>query len=90
MTYKEKFNNCEAWQDRATILNLYHVLMTVKEGHWKMVNTAVYFGKSTGYTSESINIAEHIELVRHCKTRKEALELLNGRKTGAGHDGSDG
>lgn len=76
MTYKDKFNNCEAWHQRATILNLYHVLMCVRDKNWKLADTARYFDKSIGYVSESISLANHIELVRECKTRKEALERI--------------
>lgn len=76
MTYKEKYESCETWQERAVIINLYHALQVAQRKHWTMRATAKYFGISLGHVSEDIKLAESISTLRNISTRKEALKSI--------------
>lgn len=76
MTYKQKYDSCKTWQEKCLIINLYHCLMVLEHDDWQMRQTAKYFNISLGLVSEDIKLAIHIELVKSCKYRKDALELV--------------
>lgn len=77
MTLREKFEKCITWQDKVRYINLYHALMTFRKDKWNIRKTALYFGISIGLVSENLRLAEHMDHVKQCITRKEALVLSN-------------
>lgn len=43
---------------------------------WTIRQTASYFGVSNGLVCENLKLAEHIDKIKGCKNRKEALERI--------------
>ena len=80
MTYREKYLSLTTWQDKVLIMNLYHCLKELEETSWTLRKTAKYFSKSTGYVSESLKLANHMELIKHCELRKDALLIVRDIK----------
>ena len=80
MTFKEKYNQTLHWLPKITTINLYHQMMIAHKNHWTIRGTAEYFGVSIGLVSENLRLAERIDEVKGCNSRKEALLKINGTK----------
>ena len=76
MKFLEKYKLAKTWQERATLINLYHQIKCSHYKKWTLRKSASYFGLSLGYTSEALWLANRIDDVRKYKMRKEALEFL--------------
>lgn len=64
------------WQRKVVLIAMYHNFHKMKDNNWKLVNTASYFHVSIGLVSENLRLFKNYELVKECKTRKDALELI--------------
>lgn len=76
MKFPERYLLAKTWQEKCTIINLYHQIKCAKFNKWTLRKSASYFELSLGYVSESLQLASRIDEVRKCETRKEALEFL--------------
>lgn len=77
MTPYKKYLYSKSWLERASLIQFYHMYKMIKYKYkWNMRKTAAYFQISVGAVSEGLLIANNKNKVSHCKTRKEALELL--------------
>jgi len=82
MTYPEAYREATTWQRRIRLIFVYHTLMVRRNSSWKVTDTAKHFGISSGLASESINLAEKYDKVKHCCSRAEALRTLKGINNG--------
>lgn len=76
LTIKEKYERSDTWQERANTINFYHKLKRMTEKKHTLKATADYFGLSLGLVCEDIQLAENMELVKDCISRKTALTML--------------
>lgn len=76
MTYKEKYDSSDSWQDKVATMNLFHRIMVVKHKTWTMKNTAKYFDVSLATVSENTKLGLHFEEVKQLESRKRALFFL--------------
>lgn len=81
MTYKEKYESMKLddWRGRASIMNLFHVIMNTKS-KWRIRSTASYFKVSIGLVSENLRLIANFDRVKNCRTRSEALVTLKNYK----------
>lgn len=83
-TFQEKYAECKTWQEKSTLISLYHTLMLVKYSDWIIHDTALHFRVSVGLVSENIRLAKEIDnnnkKIIDAKTREEALKLLDKRR----------
>jgi hypothetical protein len=69
----------KTWHGKVTIMEIYHLTMTIRVKKWTIVKTAKTFGVSIGLVSENLRLAKLIhtdEKLLKCKTRTEALKKL--------------
>lgn len=87
ITFLERYESEPTWHGRATIVELYHLAMTLRNrGDWTITKTAQYFQVSNGLVCENLKLANAIhenENILKCESRKEALKKLNGHATRA-------
>jgi hypothetical protein len=82
MTFKQKYQTCKTWQERALVINLYFRTMDARmDGKPRNERPSVrsvarYFDISIGRVSEDLRLADKIDKVRGCKTRSDALLVL--------------
>ena len=84
LTFKDKYNQCKTWQDRAICIALYHTIMLTKYPTWTITDTSKHFEVSIGLVSENIRLASEIDngnkKVSECKYREDALKLIERRR----------
>lgn len=77
MTYREKYSSTRRkdWQLRVKIVYNYHIHQVKKHGYgkWFIKHTANYFGLSIGLVSESLTLGRHLDKLKDCKNRADAL-----------------
>ena len=81
VTFKEKYESIDTWQDKAVLISLYHTAMCLKYKTWTLTDTAQHFGVSIGLVSENIRLAKAIDgpngiRIMKCETREKALKLI--------------
>ena len=79
MNFKQKYEACETWHDKVTVIEIYHLTMSIREPGWKVLNTAHDFGLSVGLVSENLRLAKEIhvnEKILKCESRQEALRKI--------------
>lgn len=80
MTFLERYNSAQSWQDKCSVMEIFHLSMKNKYGKdWQLINTSDYFGVSIGLVSENLKLADAIH--RHLDfdkiaSRKQALKRL--------------
>lgn len=83
VTFKDKYNECKTWQDKAICIALYHSIMSSRYPTWNLNDTALHFGVSIGLVSENIRLAKAIDdgniRILKSKTREEGLKLIERR-----------
>lgn len=84
MTFKERYDESEAWQRKVHIITTFHFLMKAlnnsnNKRKWTLNLTADYFDISIGTVSESLLLMRNLKEVRECKTRKEALFMIKSK-----------
>lgn len=84
MTLKEHYDKAKSWQRKCIVISFYHHGMLIRhKGKWNVRRTSQYFGVSIGKVSEDIKLCLVLDIVKHCKTRQDALLILrsnNGNK----------
>lgn len=78
-TFREEYDKERRWREKTLIMQTFHLMMTVKHGNWRIVDTATYFKVSKGLVSENLNLARWVKLyaeVNECKSRDEAIKIL--------------
>lgn len=79
---KDRYEDAKTWQDRALIIQFYHLYMTNREDKWSIRETAGYFKISTGLVSEDLKLAKNVDNgIREIGNRKDAIKYLkeNGK-----------
>lgn len=80
LTFKEKYGEVGLrWQEKATLISLYHTAMCMKFKEWTMTDTAQHFEVSIGLVSENIRLAKSFDSspkLAKCETREAALKML--------------
>jgi len=76
MTPQDLFKQKKEWQDKVALVSYLHHKMILKDKSWTVKDTAHYFEISIGLVSENLKLAEYLDKVKVCKTRKQALTLL--------------
>ena len=79
MTFQEKYNQETTWHGKATIMEIYHLAMLVRDKNWTLTQTATEFSVSIGLVSENLRLASEIHnnpKILTCKSRQEALNKL--------------
>jgi hypothetical protein len=76
MTFFNAYQEATDWKRRVNLISFYHYIMLSRNKNWKLTDSAHYFGLSMGLISESLNLSEHWELVKECKSRNEALKRI--------------
>ena len=82
MTFIERYQIAETWQEKALVMSLYHLAASERKD-WTIKKTALVFGVSIGLASENIKLANAIDSGSHvinCKTRQEALTKLERKR----------
>lgn len=84
VTFKDKYNQCKTWQEKAICIALYHTIMLTNYPTWTITDTASHFKVSIGLISENIRLAREIDkgnkLVINAKYREDALKLIERRR----------
>jgi hypothetical protein len=83
VTFQEKYRQCSRWQDKVTIMNLYHGLALSHYSTWTIRQTASVFDVSIGLVSENLRLASALDAgstVINCTTRQEALTKLERKR----------
>lgn len=78
LTFKEKYELSIDWKDRIWIVELYHLKQKIADKHHRLIDTANYFNRSKAWASENMYLAKHMDEIRYCKSRDEALMVLHG------------
>jgi hypothetical protein len=79
MTYQEAYRAEKTWHGKVTVMEIFHLTMTLRVKKWTLAGTADIFGVSIGLVSENLRLAAMIhrdERIMKCKTRKDALKKL--------------
>jgi len=79
MTHLERYNSVKSWQERAQVMEIFHLGMCLTDKKWTISKTSEYFQCSIGLVSENLRIAEtsHKEpSILLCNTRQEAVGKL--------------
>jgi hypothetical protein len=79
MTFLDKYEKCDTWHERVTVMALYHIAMNHRRRDWSLIKTAAYFGVSIGLASENIKLANALTKtpsLTKCETRQAALDKL--------------
>jgi hypothetical protein len=82
MTFLQRYNEATSWQDKAMIMEIYHLAMCHNVKGWTLQGTAKEFDCSIGLVSENIRLAHamHRDLsFLTIESRQEALRRLNGK-----------
>lgn len=79
MTFKDKYSQCETWQDRVIVMELFHLAACHQSRDWTLTDTAAHFEVSIGLVSENLKLAkefhENAKLIK-CESRQEALRKI--------------
>ncbi len=78
-TIKEKYENADTWQEKANTINFYHKLMKLKKKKHGLKETALYFDGSVSRICEDIQLAENMDFVSICPSRKMAIAMLKSK-----------
>ena len=81
MTFLERYQLAETWQDKCLVMEIYHLAMTTRSKNWTITRTAESFGVSIGLVSENLRLALAIHVnpkMLECETRQDAIRKLNG------------
>jgi hypothetical protein len=76
MTYKEKYDQSDTWQEKAAIISQFHWYKSLKTDNWSMKKTAKYFDVSIGLVSENVTIIKNFDKVKHMEFRQQAIDYL--------------
>lgn len=77
MTPNELYKETKEWQRKVALVSYLHNKMFFhSKKRWTIKDTAKYYSISVGAVSENLKLFKSMEMVKECKTRKEALELL--------------
>lgn len=79
MTFRDKYLQCNRWQDKVTVMEIYHLTMCSRIKGWTITQTAENFRCSIGLVSENLRLAQAIhsdEKILLCESRQEALRRL--------------
>jgi len=82
MTFPERYQIADRWQDRVLIMNLFHTAATQINTNWTLRKTALIFDCSIGLVSENLRLANGIDSgssINECNTRQEALSKIERR-----------
>lgn len=60
MTFLDKYYAATSWQEKVTIMEIYHLAMRNRHKDWTINKTAKDFGVSIGLVSENIRLAQAI------------------------------
>lgn len=84
MTFVEKYRAAKTWQEKATVMSLYHMTaIRISKVQWTLKHTATVFEVSVGLVSENLRLADAIDKgspIVNCATRQEALNKIDRRK----------
>lgn len=72
-TFYEIFQRTGNWWEKISLVRNFHLARSLENRRWGLRQSAKYFKVSTGWFSESLKLARNRELIKDCKTRKEAL-----------------
>jgi hypothetical protein len=79
MNFKQKYNQCNTWHDKVTVMEIYHLTMCHQSKGWTISQTANDFGVSIGLVSENLRLAQAIhnnDKLLKCESRQEALRRI--------------
>jgi hypothetical protein len=80
MTFLDKYKQCQTWQEKVTVMELYY-LSTKEVPGFKLEHMAKYFEVSVGLVSENLKLARAMHDVDgfiKITSRSKALKLLLG------------
>ena len=76
MTFREAYHSANTWQRRVVLLSLYHNKRLSNNKKWRIVDSAKYFGISSGACSENIKLSERFDEISKIESRNEALKRI--------------
>ena len=79
MTFPEKYRLEKTWYGKVTIMEIFHLTMSINYNHWTIHDTAKEFNVSIGLVSENLKLAKEIDKnpnIIKCETRQDALKKL--------------
>jgi hypothetical protein len=82
MTFKQKYDECDNWRGKVTVMEIYYLAMSQKVKGWTIAQTAEHFDCSIGLVSENLRLAQAIHTdakILNCESRQMALKRLNRR-----------
>lgn len=83
MTFHDAYRNTTDWKRRTYLVSMYHNSRLAHSKEWRLTDTAQYFQASIGAISEALNLNEHWDEIKDCKSRNQALEKIkNGKDMG--------
>ena len=81
--FKNKFDQSTNWIDKVLIVSVFHNIQVLKNGSWKISNTALHFEISLGLCSENLRLAKEIDngndKIKNAKHREDALKMIDRR-----------
>lgn len=83
LTFLERYNKATSWQEKATVMEIYHLAMTHNVKGWTLQGTADQFECSIGLVSENLRLAQAIHRDSNFLTidsRQDALRRLSNGK----------
>jgi len=83
MTFKEKYDQSNNWQEKVSVMEIYHLIGLCRNNFWTISYTATYFEVSIGLVSENLKLADALhynEKLVKCESRQDALKKLNGSR----------
>jgi len=60
MTLRDIIKNETLWYQKASLIETYHYVESIKDKSWRIVDTATALGLSKGYISEELKLANAV------------------------------
>jgi len=78
-TFKDKYQECDKWQEKVMVMEIFHMARKVNDNSWTISKTAEMFGVSVGLVSENLRLADALHRnpkLFKIETRAEALNKI--------------
>ena len=85
VSFKEQYERLTKWQDRATLIGLYHTAKCMQIPGWRVLDTAAYFEVSIGLVSEDIRLGKELDSnpkLAKVETREKAVGMIERKLRG--------
>lgn len=78
-----RYNEQREWHRKVLVMQMYHALCLHSNKHWKLGDTAKYFGVSIGLVSENLRLAKAFDdkpEIMKLDSRQKALDAIDRRR----------